>query len=732
MMKKYIAAGLILLFSALAGCATPPKEPEAAVKPVQAEPRAEPERKAPEKPPALVKVVPQLGHSAAVLSIALSPDGSRIVSGSEDETIKLWDAQEGREIGALSGHSGPVSYLSYSSEDFILSASWDRTLKIWDLRQFIKTGQGDAQTSSLIIGDVKPVSLSVEGLSVSAALSPAGGLFASGDYRGIITLWEAGDTDGVGWNKKAALTGHRGEVTALAFNAEGTQLVSGSKDRTVILWDIATGNQIWTGNVHTGDIRSAAFSPGGNLVCSGSVDAAIKVWDATTGSVLRTLSGHTGSVESLAFNSDGKRLLSGSWDKTVRLWNPDTGEELRKAEAPAWVNTVLFSADGSRFYSGGYDNTVTVWDTEDFRRVTGPYDRAQGVYAVAVSPDGKRIVSGNEDKTLKVWELDSGRLLWSASHEWAVNSVAWSPDGLRVVSGSADWNVKVWNAETGVEIFTLNDPAVRKSHSQSVSAAAFSPNGAVICSVSPDSTIKVWNAESGGLMRTIPAGSELYSLAFAPDPLGRYIITGSGSERDNTVSVWDLQSQYPVPVMTFSGHRNHVLSLDYSPDGKRIISGSGNDIKIWDAESGELKGAIDAGRIVYAAAFSPDGTKIIAGTSKGIGEWDDADLIELREFRYDAPVRAVLYQPDGLQVISGAVDGTIRFWTTAEASIPGIEQGVETLRIINFDQDWVRLTPDGNYTASGQGERYLNFVDAGGKISTVTDEYRSRFSKEGL
>ncbi|MDR2096797.1 MAG: hypothetical protein LBP76_14940 [Treponema sp.] len=727
-MKKYLAAGiLIALFSGFMGCGT---QPEAAVAPVQTGPRAEPERKAPEQPPekepALVKVVPQLGHSAAVLSLALSPDGSRIISGSEDETVKLWDAEGGREIGTLSGHSGPIPYLSYTSRDYILSASWDRTFKIWDLRQFIKTENDAPRGASLIIGDVGPASISTEGLPVSAALSSTG-IFALGDYRGTVTLWDAGDMDGAGWNKRAVLTGHRGEVGALAFNQDGTRLVSGSKDGTVILWDTASGQALWTGDAHTGDVRSAAFSPGGDMVCSGSVDADIQVWDVMTGGVLRTLSGHSGSVESLAFNGDGSRLLSGSWDRTVRMWDPSAGEELEKADAPAWVNAVLFSPDGSRFYSGGYDNTVTVWDTADFRPLTGPYGRAQGVYAAAVSPDGKRMVSGNEDKSLKVWELETGSLLWSASHEWAVNSVAWSPDSRRIVSGSADWNVKVWDAETGEEVFTLTDPAVRKSHSQSVSAAAFSPDGAVICSVSPDKTVKVWDAASGGLKCTVSAGVELYSLAFDPsDPSGRYLITGSGSERDNTVYKWDLDGEHSVPVMTLSGHRNHVLSLDYSSDGKRILSGSGNDIKVWDAESGELKDTVDAGRPVYRAVFSPDGARIIAGTSKGIGEWDGTDLIELRQFRYDAPVRAVLYHPDSRQVISGAADGTIRFWDTADS---GRGEGIEILKIINFDEDWVRLSPEGNYTASGRGEYYLNFVDAEGKVSAVNDEYRSRFGR---
>ena len=210
---------------------------------------------------------------------------------------------------------------------------------------------------------------------------------------------------------------------------------------------------------------SVAFSPDGKRIVSGSGDKTVRVWDAATGQPHRhadrpTPIGaaadrpHRAECASVAFSPDGQRIVSGSVDKTVRLWDAATGQPIG---APLTghtdlVTSVAFSPDGKRIVSGSVDNTVRVWDADTGQPIGAPLTGHTGaVYSVAFSPDGKRIVSGSDDKTVRVWDADTGQPIGAplTGHTGAVYSVAFSPDGKRIVSGSVDNTVRVWDAATG-------------------------------------------------------------------------------------------------------------------------------------------------------------------------------------------------------------------------------------------------------------------------------------------
>ncbi len=287
------------------------------------------------------------------------------------------------------------------------------------------------------------------------------------------------------------LRGHTAEVLSVAFSPDGKTLASGSKDNSVKIWNISTGEEIRTFNSHSNWVYAVAFGPDGRTLASGSWDETIKIWDLATGELIRTLSGHSNWVYSVAISSDGKTLASGSYDKTIKLWNLSTGEEIRTLKGHSgWVGSVAFSPDGQTLASGSLDNTIKIWDVATgqlIRTLTGHFN---SVECVAFSPDGKTLASGSKDSTIKLWNLATGQLIRTLTghSDWVV-SVAFSPDGQYLISGSLDNTIKIWNITTGKENHTL------KSDSNSIFSVAISPDGKTLASGSEDSTIHIWQAK---------------------------------------------------------------------------------------------------------------------------------------------------------------------------------------------------------------------------------------------
>jgi WD40 repeat protein len=303
------------------------------------------------------------GHSSGVASVAISPDGQTLASGSRDETIKLWDLATGKLLHTLTGHSSDVASVAISPDGQTLASGSDKTIKLWDLAtgKLLHTQMGHS-----------------DGVG-SVAFSPNGQTLASSGYDETVKLWD------INQRKLTPMSTllRSGLGSAIAFSPDGRTLaVSNPNDRInpgfayrIDLHDLVTDKVLLTLSEHSYPIDALAFSPDGQTLASSSGDKTIKLWEFKTGKLLHTLSGEADwfnydfdpndtPIDALAFSPDRQILATGSTGTRIRLWDFHTGKLLCDLKGHSEVvNTLAFSPDGEVLASGSHqDHTIKIWN----------------------------------------------------------------------------------------------------------------------------------------------------------------------------------------------------------------------------------------------------------------------------------------------------------------------------------------------------------------------------------
>jgi len=618
-------------------------------------------------------LVIQNGHTREVNSIAFSPDGKVLASGSFDNSIKLWDISTGRLIRSLEKH-GAVCALAFSLGG-ILAAGGYKTIRVWE----INSGRLLVSISDAHSRDV-----------TSVAFRPDGAVLASGSNDNTIKLWDME----TGRLRKTIIT-HPAYVHAVAFSPDGRLLAAGGEDFTVKLWNARTGERLQTLAGHSGVVEALAFRPDGRFLLSGSADGSIKMWEVKTGRLWATLEGHAGPVLSLSYKKDGRYLASGGEDGFIETWDMSTGRVFWSVKGhDAWVRSVAFSPDGTMLASGSWDKTVKLWDANTGRAIRCFREHSFVINSIAMRRDGRVLATGGNDNNIKLWDMKTGRSLGLLKrHEDKVTTIAFSPDGSLLASGSDDNSINIWDGTTGRLLRTII------GHPGSVFSISFSPDGSLLASDGGDKTVKLWDVKTGQCVKTLESHQDtVFAVSFSPAGGG---ILASGSQ-DKTVRLWDVKTG--SVLMNLAGHSARVNSVTFSPNGKLLASTSEDDtIRLWDTGNGRLLKTIE-GRAL-SVSFSPNGALLATGGPDGeVKLWDARTGQGVKTIEgHTGSVNSVVFSPDGRLLISGGKDTTIKLLDVKNGN------NIMTLLPIETD-DWVAYAPEGYYDATPDGERFVGWT----------------------
>jgi WD40 repeat protein/transcriptional regulator with XRE-family HTH domain len=584
----------------------------------------------------------------------------------------------------------------------------------------------------------------------AVAISHTGQYWAAGSGQGEVRVWRVG-----GQRLHLSWQAHTDNTYVLAFSPDERTLATGSWDRTVKLWDLQSGDLLWTGR-HTNSINCVAFTPDRHLLASGGDDAVVRLWEVATGNLVQTLasqggalytlagspngcllaagcldgsirlwqvqgpqpatcfkvlSGHTDWVLALAFSPDGTRLVSGSCDNTTKLWEVSSGHVLQTLTGHTdRVRSVAWSPDGRTVASAGFDATIWLWDVERGTYRAALHGHTAPVYGITFTPDGRKLLSGSEDGTQRVWDVDSGlcvRLM--QGHAVSFYDIDWSPTGTQIVSAGTDLLVTLWSVSSGIPSKGL------PGHRWIVHGVAWSPDGRRLASSGWDNAIRLWNPTTGAclqVLRNPDHGDTLFNnLAWSPD--GSLLACGSYMRG---VQVWDMSTctrrwvGYPPPTK--------IRCVAWSPDGSRLASG-GDDgsICLWRAGDGELLERWQKHHGgVMSIAWSPDGSRLASGGGgKGdgelwvwkVGEVGEGELVQ-RLSGWGGSIFAVVWSADGEVLVSGGSDGSLRWWEVGSGKCVRMREGhsgaVQALKV----------SPDGKTLASCGDDSSIRLWGMGG------------------
>lgn len=617
------------------------------------------------------------GHTAIINAIAFSPDGRYLVSASDDKTIRVWDRKKGKTVRFLRGS----------------------------------------------------VSEGNEGMLYAMALSPNGKWLAVGGWMGKSNAVApcCGDIRLYDFNSgelKALLQGHRSVVHALAFSPDSQKLVSGSSDKTAIIWQVATQKAVQTLSGHNQAIYALAFSADNQRVVTGGGDHSLRVWQVADGQLIALLKGHRAKVNAVALSPTGNLIASGSDDQTIRFWDAQSGKFLRRISQDTGVSRLSFSPDGKRLLSGS--NSVPtngyLWDvTSGKKQQTYPHDNI--VLATAFSPDGATIATaGGVNNKIYLWHTRNGQLAQTLGGQGAaVWSVGFAADGQRIAWGKTSTRISRTNrGELEQQLYLSQRDRSLGTPKPLTKGKAWQRAEDVLGDWSLQSRkgegyghqaileIKHKKKVSARIERNATNGYGHTAYTFTPK--GKNIISGG---RNGALSLYSYKGQ---ELGEFIGHRGEVWAVAVSPDGEYLVSG-GDDktVRLWRISSQELLLTLFTGNKSDWVAWTPEGYYTASPTGDQLIGWQiNRSKGKSADYAAAEQLRKHFYRPD-------IVDQTLRLGSAkqAVAQTSDIEIKLADLLDKGLPPEFVLSQPKNGTTVTHKMQNITLLFSAGAKATSL-------------
>jgi WD40 repeat protein len=689
----------------------------------------------------------QANHAGPVRQVVFRSTGDRVLSASDDRTVQVWNAADGKLVKILPAHDGPVTGLGLSADGSqLVTVGGDKLLKVWPLN-------GKANGKPTVIPLHRPasaVALSPNGRRVVASYQDDGGLLViqlfdtatgkvlltdthhTSEVRSLAfladnrTVVSAGKSTSVLLSDvgvTAVLDAHAGGVAGVAFHPNGTQALSGGKDRWVKLWDLAAGKVARSFGPLPDEVAAIALSRDGALIAA-AAGKQVQVWAVATlppgledspGALLPSPQGlqallspegdgnkapgersepggltltHPAAVTGLSFSADRTRLATSATDGWTRVWDTANGHEIQSFRHSNAVHTVAFHPrNNAVLVAGGADKTVHV-HTTTLTRLLGP---GPTVHGLAVTPNGSHVLAAGADRTVKMVNAGNGTVERTfLGAEGVLHAVAVSPNGILLATGGTDQTVRLYSLSNAKLLTSFKAPGPIRS-------LAFSPNNQSLAAACEDRMVQTWNvaynpsqpppADFGKPTQSFGHAGPVANVAFGADSVSLY-----SASADKTIKLWKLSSAGPVKSF---GHPNLVDGVAFSPNGAQLATGCHDGkVRVHDVAKGQMAREINAhptpppgsppgtppGSPVYCVAWSLDGKQVLSGSNdRSLKLWDATSGNLVREFKgYDEKaspkghqdgVYCLAFSPDGTQVASGSSDRTLKVWNVADGTV---------------------------------------------------------------
>jgi len=611
-----------------------------------------------------------IGHSGR-----LSPDGSRVLTISEEGTVHIWSANGSSAPIVLGDQTAKVTSATFSSEGSrVLTISSDNIARVWSIDNpgtpiVLEDNVGSANFSPdgsrvlTISSDNSARVWSIDNPGTPIVLEDnVGSANFSPDGSRVLTV---SNSDGIAriWSTEKpspprSLAGYKGWVSFASFTPDGSHVLTLSVDNgPALLWRTDNSDPPTEFTGHQDFVPFAAFSPDSSRILTISLEGIASTWrigDAENPIVLDDLD-NMSQVTSATFSPDSSRVLTVSNDGIARVWSADSSSTPIVLENQ--VASATFSPDGSRILTASIDGTARIWRSDGSSLLDVLVGHKLPVSAY-FNADGSYVLTASDDGTARVWHIGGSGTFRFDSHTNfesllnVVTSATLSPDGSRILTGFRDGTVRIQRIEGS------GAPVVRKDHTDTVLSATFSPNNSSVLTISFDGTARIWRADNNPddpiILNGVPPWES--STTFSPD--GSHIITASD---DGTARIQKIDGS-GVPLI-LKGHTGEVISAMFSPDGSRVLTTSSDGTaRLWQMENSKTSIVFDG---VDSATFSPDGSRIITfcgnfncnGNVARIWRTDGSrDPIVLNN------VDSAIFSPDSSRVLTISRDSTVRIW----------------------------------------------------------------------